>query len=72
MLHRDLTPGNVMVTDDGPVLIDFGVAQAVEDARVTSTGLVAGTPGYLAPELLEGGQPSVSYTHLTLPTNREV
>ena len=60
VLHRDLTPGNVMVTDDGPVLIDFGVAQAVEDARVTSTGLVAGTPGYLAPELLEGGQPSAA------------
>jgi hypothetical protein len=60
VLHRDLSPGNVMMTADGPVLIDFGIAQAVEDPRVTSTGLVTGTPGYLAPELLEGGQPSVA------------
>lgn len=58
VLHRDLTPGNVVMSPDGPVLIDFGVAQAVEDVRVTSTGLVTGTPGYVAPELLEGAQPS--------------
>ncbi|WP_223145084.1 protein kinase domain-containing protein [Actinotalea subterranea] len=58
VLHRDLTPGNVMVTPRGPVLIDFGIAQAVDDARVTSTGLVVGTPGYLSPELLEGAEPS--------------
>ena len=57
VLHRDLTPGNVMVTDHGGVLIDFGIALAVEDVRVTSTGLVAGTPGYLAPELLAGAEP---------------
>jgi len=60
VLHRDLSPGNVMITGDGsPVLIDFSIAQAAEDSRVTSTGLVTGTPGYVAPELLEGGQPSV-------------
>ncbi|NTW41667.1 MAG: serine/threonine protein kinase, partial [Cellulomonadaceae bacterium] len=58
VLHRDLTPGNVLVTDDGPVLIDFGIAQAAEDARVTSTGLVAGTPGYLSPQMLEGAEPT--------------
>lgn len=58
VLHRDLSPGNVMVTSRGPVLIDFGIAQAADDTRVTSTGLVAGTPGYLSPELLEGGMPS--------------
>ncbi|HEY3438502.1 MAG TPA: serine/threonine-protein kinase, partial [Actinotalea sp.] len=60
VLHRDLTPGNVLVTDHGPVLIDFGIAQAADDARVTSTGLVVGTPGYLSPELLEGGEPSIA------------
>lgn len=58
VLHRDLTPGNILVTAHGPVLIDFGIAQAVEDARVTSTGLVTGTPGYLPPELLAGAEPS--------------
>lgn len=57
VLHRDLTPGNVVVGADGPVLIDFGIAQAAEDARVTAAGSVAGTPGYLSPELLAGGEP---------------
>lgn len=60
VLHRDLTPGNVLVTERGPVLIDFGIAQAAEDLRVTSTGLVMGTPGYLSPELLEGAEPSAA------------
>jgi predicted Ser/Thr protein kinase len=59
VVHRDLKPSNVLVTDDGPVLIDFGIAQAADDtAPLTSTGLVVGTPGYLAPELLDGDDPS--------------
>jgi len=58
VVHRDLKPSNVLITDDGPVLIDFGIAQAADDTRVTSTGLVIGTPGYIAPELLEGQDPS--------------
>ena len=57
VLHRDLTPGNVMMTSVGPVLIDFGIAQVVEDARLTTAGQVAGTPGYLSPELLAGAEP---------------
>lgn len=60
VVHRDLTPGNVMVTSDGPVLIDFGVAQEETDPRVTSTGFVVGTPGYLAPEVLDGAEPSAA------------
>lgn len=60
VLHRDLSPGNVLLSSRGPVLIDFGIAQAAEDPRVTSTGLVVGTPGYLAPELLEGEDPSTT------------
>ncbi|KGM11136.1 serine/threonine-protein kinase, partial [Cellulomonas carbonis] len=56
VLHRDLTPGNVLMSPRGPVLIDFGIAQAADDARVTSTGMVVGTPGYLSPELLEGAE----------------
>ena len=60
VVHRDLKPTNVLVTSDGPVLIDFGIAQAAGDdaAQITSAGLVVGTPGYLAPELLGGAEPS--------------
>ncbi|WP_298461744.1 serine/threonine-protein kinase [uncultured Cellulomonas sp.] len=58
VVHRDLKPSNVMLTRDGPVLIDFGIAQAADDARVTSAGFVVGTPGYLAPELLADEDPS--------------
>jgi len=57
VVHRDLKPSNVLVTAAGPVLIDFGIAQGVEDTRVTSVGLVVGTPGYLAPEQLDGAEP---------------
>lgn len=57
VVHRDLKPSNVMVTDQGPVLIDFGIAQGPGDARTTSTGFVMGTPGYIAPELLDGADP---------------
>lgn len=57
VVHRDLKPSNVLVTDEGPVLIDFGIAQGLDDARMTSSGLVMGTPGYLAPELLSGAEP---------------
>jgi Protein kinase domain len=57
VVHRDLKPGNVMLTDDRPVVIDFGIAQAPEATRLTQTGMVMGTPGYLAPEVIQG-QPS--------------
>ncbi len=57
VVHRDLKPGNVMLTDDRPVVIDFGIAQTGDATRLTQTGLVMGTPGYLAPEVIEG-QPS--------------
>ncbi|NKY40708.1 serine/threonine-protein kinase, partial [Cellulomonas septica] len=60
VVHRDLKPANVLVTDDGPVLIDFGIAQAAGDAPLTSDGLVIGTPGYLAPELLDGDEPTAA------------
>jgi serine/threonine protein kinase len=54
VIHRDLKPGNVMMFNGRPVMIDFGIAQAADDLRLTQTGLVIGTPGYLAPELIEG------------------
>lgn len=54
IIHRDLKPANVMVRDGHPVVIDFGIAHVADDSRLTMTGLVMGTPGYLSPELLEG------------------
>ena len=59
VVHRDLKPGNVMLAQDRPIVIDFGIAQAGDATRLTQTGLVMGTPGYLAPEVIEG-QPSSS------------
>ncbi|WP_433230677.1 serine/threonine-protein kinase [Actinomadura formosensis] len=61
IVHRDLKPGNVMLVDGDPVVIDFGIAQAADATRLTATGMVIGTPGYLAPEIIEGedaGPPS--------------
>ncbi|TDD23498.1 serine/threonine protein kinase, partial [Actinomadura sp. KC06] len=61
IVHRDMKPGNVMLVDSEPVVIDFGIAQAADATRLTATGMVIGTPGYLAPEIIEGedaGPPS--------------
>ena len=57
VVHRDLKPGNVMIADGLPVVIDFGIAHIPDATRLTQTGMVMGTPGYLAPEVIEG-QPS--------------
>ena len=54
VVHRDLKPGNVMLDDGHPVVIDFGIAHVPDATRLTQTGLVMGTPGYLAPEVIEG------------------
>lgn len=55
VIHRDLKPGNVLMLDGDPVVIDFGIAHVAETSRMTMAGLVMGTPGYLSPELVEGG-----------------
>lgn len=54
VVHRDVKPGNVLLVDGDPVLIDFGIAHVADDIRLTMTGLVMGTPGYLAPEVVGG------------------
>jgi predicted Ser/Thr protein kinase len=58
VVHRDLKPGNVMVDAGQPVIIDFGIAHIPDATRLTQTGLVMGTPGYLAPEVIEGSPSS--------------
>jgi hypothetical protein len=54
VVHRDLKPANVMMVEGEPVVIDFGIAQAPDSTRLTMTGMFMGTPGYLAPEVIEG------------------
>ncbi|MGZ4599443.1 MAG: serine/threonine-protein kinase [Oryzihumus sp.] len=54
VIHRDLKPANVLLLHGDPVVIDFGIAHVADDVRLTMTGLVMGTPGYLSPEVLEG------------------
>ncbi len=54
VVHRDLTPGNVLVLDGEPHVIDLGLATAADVTAMTRSGLVIGTPGYLAPEQVTG------------------
>ena len=56
VVHRDLKPSNVLLTPDGPRVIDFGVARAVDATAVTMTGSIIGSPGYMAPEQAAGGE----------------
>ncbi|MEV4317511.1 serine/threonine-protein kinase [Actinocrispum sp. NPDC049592] len=59
IVHRDIKPANVLLGDDGSVKItDFGISRAVGDVTVTATGMLAGTPAYLAPEVAKGMEPS--------------
>ena len=61
VVHRDLKPANVLLAEDGPRVIDFGISRAVEASALTSTGLVVGSPGFMSPEQAEGrevGPPS--------------
>ena len=61
IVHRDLKPSNVLLADDGPRIIDFGISRAAEPSMLTGTGLVVGSPGFMSPEQAEGrdiGPPS--------------
>src|SRR5947209_11045652 len=58
IVHRDVKPGNVIVRPDGRVtLTDFGIASTAGDPSITSTGLLLGSPAYIAPERARGGTP---------------
>jgi hypothetical protein len=57
LVHRDLKPSNVMITIDGPRVIDFGIARALEtvtDASLTATGAMVGSPSFMSPEQVRG------------------
>jgi len=61
LVHRDLKPANVLLSPVGPRVIDFGIARALDaPSGVTGTGQIIGTPAYLAPELVTGGQLSAA------------
>jgi tRNA A-37 threonylcarbamoyl transferase component Bud32 len=55
IVHRDVKPGNVMVAPNGRVkLTDFGIAQAIDDPRLTTAGMIVGSPAFMAPERVQG------------------
>ncbi|MGH3881199.1 MAG: serine/threonine-protein kinase, partial [Actinophytocola sp.] len=54
LVHRDLKPANVLLAGDGPRVLDFGIAKALQGVDLTATGVFIGTPGFLSPEQIEG------------------
>ena len=54
VVHRDLKPSNVLLAEDGPRVIDFGISRAAESTALTQAGLVIGSPGFMSPEQAEG------------------
>ena len=67
VVHRDLKPSNVLLAEDGPRVIDFGISRAVESTMLTQAGLVVGSPGFMSPEQATGYEvgPPASATDTT-------
>ena len=57
LVHRDLKPGNILLVEDGPRVIDFGIARAFGTGGLTATGTSVGTPRFMAPEQFGGEEP---------------
>lgn len=55
VIHRDIKPGNVILAPEGPRLLDFGIAHALDGTSVTRTGVLTGTPGWISPEQYQIG-----------------
>ncbi|MFJ6018374.1 serine/threonine-protein kinase [Nocardiopsis alba] len=56
VVHRDLKPGNVILSPEGPKVLDFGIARAAEESALTRTGGLVGTPGWISPEQYGGAE----------------
>ena len=60
IVHRDLKPSNVMLTRHGVKVLDFGLAKVLAETGITETDAIMGTPAYMAPEQVEGGEPGAA------------
>lgn len=60
IIHRDIKPANIILSESGPKIIDFGIAQVADATSVTSTGAIAGTPAWFSPEQIEGSEISTA------------
>jgi hypothetical protein len=56
LVHRDLKPSNVLLAEDGPRVIDFGIARGTEDVSITQTGFMVGSPAFMSPEQVNAGE----------------